>query len=144
MYRPQLDLKSFDILPIANRISIIGYLIEALIGANILYLLRFPSTPSLYDIGAQYQLKEHPMGLDNWKDIPAILESKGGDCKDFVAYRVAYLRLKGMHDVTPLVTAHRVKDILIYHVRVRHAGFIEDPSKLLGMPSNVRYEDLKR
>lgn len=142
MYRPQFDLRSFDILPTGNRISIISYLVEALIGANILYLLRFPNTPSLYDIGAQYELKKRPMGLDNWKDIPAIIETKSGDCKDFVAYRVAQLRLKGLHDVSPLITAHKIGDVLTYHVRIRHGGYIEDPSKLLGMPTNIRYEDL--
>ena len=151
MYLPKFELLTFDILPPQRKLVVLRALLEALVIADWQYLEMCPNTPSLYQLGAQYVLKQRPFGLDSWQDIPQIINLRTGDCKDFACMRVAELRKQGYDDVTPFILYKQYKDptgvrppINVFHIQVRIHDSIEDPSAILGMPQAVSYDELAK
>lgn len=155
MYLPVFELSSFDSLPLRSRLIVLRRLLDSLAQANYEWLLSNPNTPSLYECGLQYEIKNRPFSMDSWQDIPTTLQKRSGDCKDFCAFRVAELYRNfpgnpvGFHIKTQSVYDPQKKDTLIvYHIQVE--GFYrgrfmrEDPSKLLGMPRNVTPEQFQK
>jgi hypothetical protein len=131
-YRPQFELACFDVFGEGWKRGILGMLVEALVLANRAYYRDFPNTPSVYDSGVTYVFNS-----DHWQDIPTMLASGEGDCKDFTAWRVAELRSKGeracVHVTNRLLTSPD-GTVQMYHVLVRREnGMLEDPSRMLGM-----------
>jgi hypothetical protein len=149
LYTPAIELTSFDSLPLKSRVVILRRLLDALAQANIEYLQQNPNTPSLYEWGGgftRYEIKKRPFSLDSWQDIPTTIAKGSGDCKDFCAWRVAelYLAYKGpfgFHIKTQVVPDAQRGDLIVYHIQVdgfQNGQFMrEDPSKLLGMPTNL-------
>jgi hypothetical protein len=137
MYDPRYVLRSFDSLDQNAKVAILQSMLESLILADTLYLKQTPATPLLYEAGLRYEPEE--IGHDDWRDIPAILDHKGGDCEDLACYRVAELRLLYGENANPYITYSMVHSarhgvFCLYHIRVARAdGTIEDPSKILGM-----------
>ncbi len=138
MYDPRFILNSFDTLPPPAKITILRGMLDALILADLLWFQANANTPGVYDTPLQYQAEE--IGRDDWRDIPSVLEHKGGDCEDLACYRVAELRHRHGEPAQPYVTSTLVRSkrygvFTLYHIRVKRAdGSIEDPSKILGMP----------
>lgn len=138
MYDPRFVLRSFDTLDPAPKVAILNGMLDALILADILYLQANPGTPGVYEAGLRYEPEE--IGRDDWRDIPSILDHKGGDCEDLACYRVAELRFRHGEPAKPYVSSKIVKSkrygtFTLYHIRVERVdGTIEDPSKDLGMP----------
>ena len=136
MYAPSFRLKCFETISDPNKFRVMHHLLEALIGANLAYLVDHPNTPPLYKAGVVYLAE--PDGVDEWQDIPDTLDRRSGDCEDLACYRVAELRLWGVA-AKPFVSVQilpdsRGKPVTTYHITVRHPdGQIEDPSRILGM-----------
>lgn len=152
MYTPKIELAGFSTLPSHRKQIILRNFLEALACADWCYLEEHPDTPSIYDcLGSDaYVLKVRPMGLDSWQDIPRTLELGSGDCKDFACWRVAELRKAGYDDVTPFIKVSVHEDptgqeppMTVYHIQVRIHDIIEDPSAILGMPTQVSYDQLR-
>lgn len=107
--------------------------------------------PPLYMSGVVYQ--EEPPGHEDWPDIHKLLESRWGDCEDLAAWRAAELRVAGF-PVEPVIKWQWVpreqmiaqgyppsklpgKGVWLVHCCVRWpGGWVEDPSKVLGMGGN--------
>lgn len=115
--------------------------------------------PWLYEAGRQGLVKyqREPPGIELFYGIEAVLREKGGDCDDLSCWRVAELNVRG--DQWDAANGFRPQSYypngepaeimlkkferpgaLLYHVLVKRAptpqhpnGFIEDPSKALGM-----------
>lgn len=137
MYSPSYRLKSFDVIPDGYKTVVLDHLLEALIMANVAYLLTHPGTPAIYESGVRYLLE--PDGVDEWQDIPDTLERRTGDCEDLASWRVAELRVAGEVGTKPYITVSLLPNrsgemITTYHICVlRQNGQIEDPSRRLGM-----------
>ena len=133
MYGPQFRLRSFDVLDAPSREAVLRLMMEALIAANVAYLLAHPETPRLYESGVRYE--EEPDEQDDWNDIPETLALGVGDCEDLARWRIAELRVAGELTAMPRVTVFTQDRKVTYHITVRRAaGLIEDPSRELGMP----------
>ena len=147
MYSPVLELSSFDTFPIAQRREMIRVIVEMLIAVNRTFLRLNPTTPPMYDVAPKYAMKVRPFGLDTWEDIPRVMQLGSGDCKDFVAWRVAELREAGYDDVAPRVISFERETsqgpLVLYHVQVRIGIGVEDPSVILGMPKTMTAEQIK-
>lgn len=150
MYTPKFELLSFASLPVQRKQVVLRAAIEFLIVADWNFILENPGLPSLYDFAPQYVLKVRPAGLDSWQDIPQTIALGSADCKDLAAWRCAELRHQGYDDVMPYIKVTYHEDphgvdqtMTVYHVQVRIHDKIEDPSAILGMPTNVTYEQLR-
>ena len=78
MYDPRYILRCFDTLSSDKKVAILQDMLESLVLADVLYLQDNPGTPGVYEAGLQYQPEE--IGHDDWRDIPSVLDHKGGDC----------------------------------------------------------------
>lgn len=155
MYLPKFELLSFSFLPPERKKIVLRALLEALCTTDWQWLEWYREQykekfPSLYDYAPQYVLKVRPGGLDSWQDIPDTIALGSGDCKDFAMWRVAELRARGIDAVYPVIKEQTVPDpngveppMTVYHIQVSVNGEIEDPSAILGMPTNVSYDDLR-
>lgn len=138
MYDPRFILRCFDTLDQPGKLAILRSMLESLILADTFFLAEHPGTPLLYEAGLRYQPEE--IGHDDWRDVPSILDHKGGDCEDLASWRVAELRHLHNENAQPYITYNLVRSarfgtFTLYHIRVQRAdGTIEDPSRILGMP----------
>lgn len=146
MYGCNFRLRGFDRIAERHRIEVLHLLMEALIAADLAWLLAHPGAPSLYEARVMYE--QEPAGgrpawaqsMDDWRDIAECLELGCGQCPDLCAWRIAELRLRGESGARPhfkLWEGPRVGGgtKAVYHVQVmRGDERIEDPSALLGMP----------
>ena len=154
MYDPRFVLRSFDSLSGDDKLKILSSLLDSLILADSLYLLSSPNAPALYDAGLRYEPEE--LGRDDWRDVPSVLDHRGGDCEDVSCWRVAELRLRynvpaEQYVTSKLVNSSKWGPFTLYHIRVLipsayarfavgsvepgpHGALIEDPSRNLGMP----------
>jgi hypothetical protein len=84
MYQPKFELSGFSTLPTQRKQIVLRAFLEALVVADWNYLLEHPDLPSIYQCLSPdaYILKQRPMGLDSWQDIPRTLELGTADCKD--------------------------------------------------------------
>jgi len=127
-YRLSLCLDSFETLGPYERGGVLRALVEVLARANGIYAARV-GAPHLYEAGVRY-VDTH----DEWRDIPRVLEARGGDCKDLVAWRVAELRAQRVAAVPRIIMQQQGPGSYLYHVVVQlPSGAYEDPSKILGM-----------
>jgi hypothetical protein len=92
---------------------------------------RYPNFPRLYDVRPEYR---HPRSGERWKDVWTVLHDGWGDCKDFVAWRLAELWLSGINArAESSIERHRYGRMLFHTYIVYPNGAIEDPSIELGM-----------
>lgn len=149
MYGPRFCLRSFDSIALPQKIGVIEFLLNALTGANVAYLLIHPATPRLYQAGIPYV--EEPDGRDDWQDIPETLARREGDCEDLGCWRMAELRvhdrdLESSWHITVADLPNRAGDLVTtYHIQIQRPegvaiyppaalpGNVEDPSRALGM-----------
>lgn len=104
---------------------------EVLALTNLAYLQMYPDTVALYSSGIRY--KEEPFGLEDFFDIPVILQQGHADCEDLAAWRIAEYWSVGQ-PASPLVTYEVFKNgDILFHVRLITPAGIEDPSAMLGM-----------
>lgn len=149
MYVAGFRVGSMDHLSVERRSNILLGLCEALAYINYQWLEERGAVP-LYQIAPRYDLKVRPFSIDFWDDIPTVVANGGGDCKDFVAWRVAELRKQGIGQAVPYVTHTITRNpngrgaIVVWHVQVAVGPQIEDPATLLGMPDSVDYQALSR
>lgn len=120
--------------------AMLGIWLRAMVACNVVWLIRRPNTPDIYDSGVEYQ--REPPGQEEWQTIPAMLKSGHGDCEDLAAWRVAELQIRGdsengtgPENARIITKTKKLPDgRLLIHVLVRRAdGSIEDPSLRLGM-----------
>jgi hypothetical protein len=130
---------SFEVFPLAEKIEVLEYLLNALAAANVHYLRHFPHTPALYASGVRYL--QEPDGRDEWQDIPDTIERRSGDCEDLAAWRMAEIRVREGDRLSRWhITVDELRDtrghpVTTYHIQIRRPnGQIEDPSRRLGMP----------
>ena len=91
-----------------------------------------PDTPGPLEAGAQYA---HLDANDVALDVPSMLATGLGDCKDLVAWRVAQLRAAGEPAGFYLMPQGHARGIERWHVvTVRGNGVHEDTAALCGMP----------
>ncbi len=106
--------------------------LELLTGLDEVYLITHPKTPPLYQAGVVYEI-EAP-GLEEWLTTPVLYRRKRGDCEDLACTLCAERRIRGQK-CNPYVTKKRN----VWHIRSemasvgRRVGYIEDPSRVLGM-----------
>jgi hypothetical protein len=140
-----IDFASFnDESSVGYREAALTRLCEAMIDINMHWLAENPKVPDFYSVFPKYVLKVRPLDFDHWQDALRTIELLSGDCKDFVCFRVAQLRLLG-HDVYPLIKSSQMEDMTVYHVVLYRPSDNEeeDPSAILGMPKQVTYEQLR-
>jgi hypothetical protein len=53
-------------------------MLDALMYADMLYLIRHPEAPRIYESGVRYE--EEPVGQEDWQDVPTCLRLGIGDC----------------------------------------------------------------
>lgn len=122
------------------------HLVEAYAAINLDYLRRHPQTTPLYRTRIRYVWEPWVVGAngkitrppDIWRDMPAMIASGMGNCKDMVAERLAELRLAGK-SVRPVVLETKLPDgRSLSHVIIEwvDTGAREDPSLQMGMPAN--------
>lgn len=129
---------------------IVHRLLELMADSNaILLKCQGNKIPNIYEAGVIYQ--REPPGQELFNGIRQVIRDRGGDCDDLAAWRVAELRVRGSADYPNGEPAQfmlrkfvRPGKPLLYHVLVKRAptkahpkGWIEDPSKILGMPGNA-------
>lgn len=138
MYAPSFRLKCFESISEKKKFGVMHMLLEALVMANVAYLLDHPETPRLYQAGVRYV--PEPDGRDEWQDIADTIERRNGDCEDLACWRIAELRVRdGERSARSYITVAPLPDsqgrlVTTYHIQVRRAdGRVEDPSRLLGM-----------
>ena len=133
------------------------FMLEALSRNSQFFLQSHPTFPLLYEAGVKYIGQDYD---EKWQDAFTTLTRKGGDCEDLSTWRIAELRERFSIRARPFVT-WRVKPTggYLYHALVwrqsiadslppgvRNAkdrpdilrpgprgGYIEDPSRVLGM-----------
>lgn len=105
-------------------------LMEGLIAINTAYLQKHPSTPALYRSGVRY------VRTLWWEPIPALYESKAGDCKSLSAALIAEYRRAGKPAKVAFRWIKKPNGTTDYHILVLTENGYEDPSKVLGMGSN--------
>lgn len=147
MYTAGFRLGALDHLSIERRANVLLGACEFLCWVNYQWIEERGAMP-LYSIAPRYELKVRPMNIDYWDDIPTVVARRSGDCKDFVAWRVAELRKQGIAQAVPYVTygvvrGPRGQAIVVWHVQVAVGPKIEDPAALLGMPKQVDYDTLE-
>ncbi len=125
----RLDSFAGDISPF-DRGRVLRKLVEALADADECFLRAY-HVPLLYEAGVRY-VNAH----DEWRDVPRVLEARGGDCKDLTAWRCAELRILGRQAVPRIILQEddAQPGKVLYHVIVQSGGRFEDPSRILGMP----------
>lgn len=97
-------------------------------------ILRHFNIPSLYVIAPRYY-HPPPSEPEEWKDIGAVIRDKKGDCKDFVAWRLAELWESGVLARAESVVSRKGKRTMKFHTFIRYPdGRVEDPARKLGMP----------
>ncbi len=135
-YAPAFELRTFDRLSSVLRGGVILSLVESLALTDLLWIqYNGAPVPSIYKSGVRYQSSCWPRVECPWKDIPRLLETGFGDCKDLVAWRLAELRFGNVIALPHLQVRER-KQGTVFHVLIKHSdGSLEDPSKLLGMQS---------
>jgi hypothetical protein len=150
VYRCVFELGSFDTLSIEDRKGVLTAGTEWLAFVNLRFLRSHPSTPRLYQIAPKYDLKVRNLGFDRWADVVKVYSDKSGDCKDFVAIRMAEELLLGNFQCRPFVTHKEIRDprngelYQSFHVQLACGGQIDDPAAKLGMPRNVSIDQIRR
>lgn len=87
--------------------------------------------PLLYDTGVFY--KSQPPGVEEWMDVVSLYRDGHGDCKSLASARCAELRHMGIA-ATPAITFKRRGNMTLVHCLVLWPdGYVEDPSRILGM-----------
>lgn len=112
---------------------VIEGLLNGLAVADYEYLKAHPDTPLLYTSGIRYADEES--GVDEWRDIPSILEAGEADCDDLVPWRIAELWIAGYAQARAIAHLQRRNDgSVVFHATVRiQDNQTEDPSERLGM-----------
>jgi hypothetical protein len=108
------------------------------------FLMRMFALPPLYSTSVEYigdtVDTEHP---ENWLDCLEVLARGGADCKSLATYRTAELRVRGNEPQAKAAFHRRVitppggrPPFVLAHIFVeRQDGRLEDPSRILGMPT---------
>lgn len=112
------------------------------------YLGEFPGTPMLYGSGLRYHDDSHEecwqnvckTQEDDWADIYSCLKNGYLDCEDAVAWRCAELWKRGIRALPFPVLESEKKGQLWHMLVIWPDGRIEDPSAILGMPTNKNYD----
>jgi hypothetical protein len=132
MYSITFDLGGYDKRqPTERNGRYLALLLDALYRIDVLYLMRHPGAPKLYQSGVRYQ--REPAGHEHWQDVARCLELGHGDCEDLACWRAAELSVQGI-DARPVYKWKKLRGGgTLFHIVVAHAGGVEDPSARLGM-----------
>lgn len=85
----------------------------------------------LYESGVRYRGEKRN---ETWRDFCSTLRSGWGNCKEFVAWRVAELWQQGIYAMPKSIVQRTGPNHILFHVVVEWPdGSIEDPSAELGM-----------
>ena len=118
-------------------------------------LMRKLDLPPLYDADVVFKREPWRKGIEEFADALTVFRRGWGDCDDLCPYRVAELQERGCkrwglpRDPKAGFRLYWRYDERgrprLYHVQVRHGnGFIEDPSRYLGMPGAGRARRRRR
>jgi len=87
--------------------------------------------PLLYETEVYYE--SQPPGVEEWLDVVTLYRDGKGDCKSLASARCAELRCMGIA-ATPAITFKRRGNMTLVHCLVLWPdGYVEDPSRILGM-----------
>ena len=86
--------------------------------------------PSLYKTRIIYKPER---STEIWKDIPSIMRDGFGDCEDLACWRIAELRNIGVMAKPYIKWTDKNGASRFHAVLLLPNGFIEDPSRSLGM-----------
>lgn len=95
-------------------------------------IIRQGTLPPLYASGVRY--RREPPGRERWQLPPETLRRRFGDCEDLSIWRAGELLAAG-RDAWPVVYRSGPRTL---HVVVDRGGWIEDPSRALGMGARKR------
>jgi hypothetical protein len=111
----------------------LNVLLHALTYVNVLYLRRYPATPSIAVSNVRYM--EEPPGMEEWQDIPTSLRIGELDCEDASCWRAAELQVVENVDAVAVFRYQLRKDgSYLYHILTQLPdGTIEDWSRVKGM-----------
>lgn len=152
-YKAEIVISGFGALGPNGQMIVVRALLEALTVVNLQYLAHHPEMPSIYVVRPRYvTMHAHARGrrVEVWQDLAETFRRGEGNCKDFSCIRVAELKRQGFEDVVPYIKLASYLDpkgerppLTLFHVLVRNGSSFEDPSKKLGMPRKLSYEDLR-
>lgn len=113
--------------------AMLDILLDALTRIDMVWLLRHPETPGVYQSGVRYQ--EEPPGAEDWADIPTCLALGWADCEDLACWRAAELRVRHGVEAKAFAECQMQPDgSRLYHIMVSLPdGSVECPSRELGM-----------
>lgn len=143
MYYAGFEIPSLDALTVERQRNVYLALVYCLAQINLEFRRQNPGTPRLYSFKPKYIIKPRPHGIDEFSDLPTLIKYRSGDCKDFVAARLAELWQDGILQAMPYITMKRIGDIDCWHVIVSIGPNLEDPSEILGMPKSLPYASLR-
>lgn len=125
---PEIDLPGGKSGP-----AYIDAAIEGLTRLNVV-VMKHMTIPPLYKTGIRWRLESGPQ---RWRRCDEMIrEGKTADCKNLAAYRAAELRVSGEDPTAEVLVYHSGEHV--YHAVVGRdkRSWIEDPSRILGMPTH--------
>lgn len=128
MYEVGLIIVGFE----DYRKKIFKELVEAWARINLLFI-KDGKVPPFYSAKIEYK-DEDPDGENPFLNCLAVIKNGGADCKSLVAYRLAELWFNGIDAECVFSDYQQTSTTRLSHVLIKHPnGYIEDPSKRLGM-----------
>ena len=109
-------------------------MLDALTAVNVNWLRANPGAPSILSPAARVRYCREPIGREEWRSLPVVLQVGCGDCEDLACARAAELQVAGVRArAVPFKVPSRLPGTELWHVVVDSGGRREDPSALLGM-----------
>lgn len=102
--------------------------LEGLVRRNLVQLRRNPRAPRLYASGVVYAPEVG--AAEDWLSVLQALRAGRADCEDLTAWRVAELRMAGVHARPQVI---RTGPSMLHARVLLPDGSVEDPSRRLGM-----------
>ena len=124
--RIELQIAQLNTARAEDQADIFAALIESFVDINRRFLRTHSGTPRFYQSGISF--RETAV----WQDIPSMLATRYGDCKDFVGWRIAELREQGEEAQIHVVFTRASNVLDVFHIQIRRpSGEIEDPTEML-------------
>lgn len=131
MFRAEMCLEAWSFTPEQDH-AILSAMVMGFARVNRVILEANHGFPSLYGSGVRYI--RDARGREVWRDCVSVYRNRGADCKSLCAWRAAELEIQRVPCQVEIIWGERDDSGLrTYHVRLRTARGIEDPSRILGM-----------
>lgn len=127
-------MRIFWTVPDGDALVWLPPMLDALTEVNRRWLRAHPAAPSILAPASGVVYCREPIGREEWRAYPGILEAGCGDCEDLACAHAAYLLEQGQPArAVPIRVPSRIAGTELWHVVVETAGRRVDPSAMLGM-----------